>query len=183
MNLFAQASAASYTTSGATISSIRPSASASLASMNRPLNTRSLALLSPAARASRAALWHSAREDLRRAELRVVTGHPPIRGKRQRQPASERVAGDGRDGRLRDGGQCVDGLAADACGDVGLVGAQRAQFGHVVAGGENLVTAKQDDGVDVVAVIEVDCGRDDLTINLARQRVGGRPRQQQGGDA
>ena len=64
-----------------------------------------------------------------------------------------------------------------------FVAAERAQLGHVVAGGEDLVTAEHDDGADVVAPPEIGCGADELAVHLTGQRVGRRPRQQQRGDA
>ena len=167
--------AASYTASGATISSIRPRASASLASTNRPENTRSLALLSPIVRASRVVSPGAKPERISVAPTLMLSP-----ATRQSAPSASVSRGHGR---LGNRGERVDGLPTDLGGHLRFFRVHRLTHRHVVARREDLMAAEQDHRSDVVPRAEFGCSGNDFAVHLTGQRIGRRPGQQQGGDA
>ena len=176
--------AASYTASGATISSIRPSASASLASTNRPVNTRSLALLSPIARASRAVspggkparisvapnltLSPATRQSAASASVSPLPRAYPV-------IAATVGFGIAPTASTASRPTCAAPAASSAFRVCSTATSSPAR--------ENLVSAEHDHRSDVVACAEFGSGGDDFAAHLPGQRIGRRPRQQQGGDA
>ena len=175
----AHAAAASYTLSGATISSIRPSAEASSASKKRPLNTSSLALLAPTTRVRRAIPPPPGTRPARISVAPNFTLSPLTRQSAARarvEAGAQCVSGDRGHGRLRDRGDGVDRLATDpsatpASGGVNVPNSGISSPAEKISWPPNRITAATSSRSPQFG------GRGrDLAIGLPGHRVGGRSR-------